>query len=330
MQVKTIKKTISEKLTDWTNSITDPQLANLVKKNALVSGGSITSMLLGEKVNDYDIYLQDRETLKKLVEYYTKDFQGVEILDGKDRDQLIAKFKDEMGFNEDENLFNKHHSAYAIAIRTLKPDQIKLFFSEKKGGRAVNEGVTDKKYIPKYFSPNAISLSDDIQIVIRFHGTAEQIHKTFDFIHATNYFTFSDGLMLNKDALAAILTKQLHYQGSNYPVTSIIRIKKFLKRGWNISAGEILKIVFEVSGMDLSDPDTLEEQLIGVDVAYFGVLIGALRAKYDSDKEFKLTPNYLATLIDKIFQNFEEDEPGTDPVDPLNLENLPIDITPEN
>ncbi len=88
----------------------------------------------------------------------------------------------------------------------------------------------DMHYTPVFFSPNAISLSDKVQIVLRFHGDNVAIHKTFDFIHATNYFTFKDGLVTNKEALESILTKQLKYQGSLYPVTSIIRIKKFLKR----------------------------------------------------------------------------------------------------
>lgn len=81
----------------------------------------------------------------------------------------------------------------SVAKRTLKADQIKLYFSEA-GGKRVNEDKPeeDMNYTPMFFSPNAISLSDKIQIVLRFHGDNVAIHKTFDFIHATNYFTFQD------------------------------------------------------------------------------------------------------------------------------------------
>ncbi len=160
------------------------------------------------------------------------------------------------------------------------------------------------KYRPKFFSPNAISLSDDIQIVVRFHGNAEEIHKTFDFIHATNYFTFKEGLVTNKTALESILTKQLKYQGSLYPLTTIIRIKKFLKRGWNINAGEMLKVMFQISELDLKDPNVLEEQLIGVDVSYFGTLIEILRGVDPAS----MNSNYLNTIIDKVFDGSEEQE----------------------
>ena len=55
MQIKTIQKVISVKLTEWLNTITDEKLRSDLKNNILVSGGSITSMLLNEPVNDYDV-----------------------------------------------------------------------------------------------------------------------------------------------------------------------------------------------------------------------------------------------------------------------------------
>jgi len=157
-------------------------------------------------------------------------------------------------------------------------------------------------YVPLFFSPNAISLSNNIQIVLRFHGTAEEIHKTFDYIHATNYFTFKEGLVTNKEALESLLTKQLKYQGSLYPLTSILRMKKFIKRGWNINAGEILKIMFQISELDLKDPNILEDQLIGVDIAYFSTLIAILRNVTN-----EITSPYLNEIIDKVFDASTEE-----------------------
>jgi hypothetical protein len=55
--------------------------------------------------------------------------------------------------------------------------------------------------------------TEDLQIVLRFSGNVTQIHKTFDFVHATNYFTFEEGLVTNV-AVESILTKSLRYQGS--------------------------------------------------------------------------------------------------------------------
>lgn len=296
MQIKTIQKTIKKKLNEWFETITDLELKNELKSNVLVSGGSITSMLLGEPVNDYDIYIKDRNVLMRLVKYYTNKISDIEILDGNNKDE----YEKEIG--------NDSINSYAVSVRTLKPNQIKLFFRSQKGGIKIDkENIKEgQKYVPLYFSPNAISLSDKIQIVIRFHGNNEEIHKTFDFIHATNYFTFEDGLVTNKEALESTITKQLKYQGSLYPLTSIIRIKKFLNRGWKINAGEMLKMMYQVSELDLNNIDVLEEQLIGIDVAYFGKLVELLRG--EDNLETKMSSKYLNNLIDKVFNESEWEE----------------------
>ncbi len=308
MQVKTISKNIKSKLNEWLETITDEKLRKKVKDNILVSGGSITSLFLNLPVNDYDIYIQNRDVLMDLVKYYVNGNSNILILDGKNRQEHIHPAS---SLERVESI----EGAFSSAMRNLKDDQIKLFITTGNGGLRVNEDTAKDKlnYTPLFFSPNAISLSNDLQIVIRFFGNAEEIHKTFDFIHATNYFTFKDGLVTNKEAVESILTKQLRYQGSFYPITSIIRAKKFLKRGWNINAGELLKIMFQISMLNLQNPDVLEEQLIGVDVGYFNRLIIILRSIYDkkkeSDKEDELmSPEYFNEIIDKVFNEDDSDE----------------------
>lgn len=299
MQLKTIKKVITKKLDAWINTLPE-NLRSDVKKSILVSGGSIANMLLREDVNDYDVYFSNIEVLKKVVEHYVKNYE-VEILDGR----LHEKYKAELSndykgvFENVDDIQNK----YAIAVRNLQPEQIKLFMG---AGQLLVPDVKEGEelYLPKFFSPNAISLTDKVQIVCRFTGDADKIHETFDFIHATNYFTYADGIVTNKEALESLLTKHLRYQGSKYPLTSIIRSKKFIKRGWNIGAGEYLKIMFQISELDLKNPDVLNEQLIGVDVAYFSKLIEILRGVNASD----ITSQYLNVLIDRVFDSSDETE----------------------
>lgn len=300
MQIKTIKKAITRKLDAWLSTIEDNKLREDVRKNLVVSGGAITSLLQNIEVNDYDIYIQDMEVLIRLAKYYCP---GI-VLDGRKRDEYLAvqdkseKYLEEHGFRDDSEL--------TVLYRTLKPDQVKLQIPS--GGKRIPltkvEGEEPVKYQVSFLSQNAISLTDDIQIVLRFSGTVEQIHKTFDFIHATNYFTYKDGVVTNIKALESIITKTLRYQGSLYPITSIIRIKKFLKKGWTINAGEMLKMMFQVSKLDLTDIDVIEEQLIGVDVAYFSTLLEILRGvKLDG-----MTAEYLNSLIDKVFNEDESEE----------------------
>jgi hypothetical protein len=176
----------------------------------------------------------------------------------------------------------------------MKPDQVKLDV-DSSGHLTEYKEENEVPYRLIFTSQNAMSLSDDLQIVTRFTGTAEEIHKNYDFVHATNYFTMEDGLVCNEKALMSLLTKTLYYQGSLYPLTSIIRMKKFILRKWQINAGEILKIIFQISKLDLENIDVLEEQLIGVDVAYFASLISTLRGGQG------LTEEFLREEIEKLF-----------------------------
>lgn len=295
MQLKTIKKTIAEKLNSWLETITDESLRAAIKDNLLVSGGSITSMLLNEPVNDFDIYIKTTDVLVRLCEYYATP-KGIQILKGWEKVKLMEGYNSGILEKSPE-----YKNMFIVAVDNLKDNQVKLFTT----GELFNQEATpeeNEKFILKYISPNAISLSNQIQIVVRFTGDSKQIHETFDFLHATNYFTFSEGLVTNKEALESIITKQLRYQGSQYPLTSIIRMKKFIKRGWNINAGEILKIMFQISELDLKNANTLEEQLIGVDVAYFGKLIEILRGL---DDKTKMTSQYLNTIIDSVSNEYD-------------------------
>jgi hypothetical protein len=141
--------------------------------------------------------------------------------------------------------------------------------------------VTDKNkkgsYRPVFLSENAITLSDKVQLVVRFYGEPSQLHENYDYAHAMCYYKYAtDELSCPQEALECMLSKTLIYKGSLYPLASIFRLRKFIARGWRISAGQMLKIMFQISKLDFSDSKVLYEQLIGVDQAYMHQLIRAL------------------------------------------------------
>jgi len=156
-----------------------------------------------------------------------------------------------------------------------------------------------KPYRPIFLTDNAVSLANKVQLIIRFYGAPSQIHDNFDFAHAMCYYDFKeDKLSLPSEALEAILSKTLVYEGSLYPIASLFRIRKFMNRGWRISAGQMLKIIWQVNKLKLDDTAILREQLLGVDQAYMHQLITALSKVQPHEK---VDGAYVAALIDKIF-----------------------------
>jgi hypothetical protein len=270
MKPKTIAKIIRHKMLAWLDSIEDRELRRRVKKNFFVTGGCITSMLLNEDVNDYDLYFTDLEVCKDVANYY------------------VGKFPNADG--------------YDISVTEVEGRvRIKV---QSVGVTEDDKSSTEKNrvpYLPIFLSDNAITLSDDVQLIIRFCGEPKEVHKGYDFVHCTNYWTFKDGLVLNQPALESILAKDLKYTGSPYCIASMCRARKFINRGWTISAGQILKIAWNISLLDLTDTDVLEDQLTGVDLAYFSELIYALKTAQKNDASFSPDYTYIAKLVDKIF-----------------------------
>ena len=137
-----------------------------------------------------------------------------------------------------------------------------------------------KKYRPVFMTSNAITLSDKVQIILRFYGEPDEIHSNYDYIHCTCYWQSWDSeLILRPAALEALLSRTLSYVGSKYPICSLVRLRKFVQRGWRINAGQILKIAYQISKLNLDDLSVLEDQLTGVDTAYFVQLIERLKKR---------------------------------------------------
>src|SRR3546814_2919414 len=72
MKAKTIKAILAKKFNSFASSIEDEVVRKLVEKNTIITGGCIASMLLGEKINDFDLYFTDHATTKAVAEYYVK------------------------------------------------------------------------------------------------------------------------------------------------------------------------------------------------------------------------------------------------------------------
>lgn len=292
MNQKGIKRVLNKKHEKFLASIKDEEVRSLVKKHAFITGGSIVSLLCNEPISDFDYYFKDKEAVIAVAKYYIKEFKElnpdsalepeVDIDDETGRVKIFIKSDGVAGDIEGEQ-FNEIVDAVDEADETPFPDD-------------------DTPYRPVFLSANAITLSDKVQLVIRFYGTPEEVHKNYDFIHCTNYWTaWNNDLVLNPDAVESILIKQLQYTGSLYPICSVIRTRKFLKRGWYINAGQYLKMCFQCSELDLTDVNVLEEQLTGVGAAYFYQLIKYCRERQEKDEKFNITLPYLVSIIDKIF-----------------------------
>lgn len=295
MKAKTIKSVLQKKHNEFVDSIKDEEVKNLVRKNSIITGGSIVSMLLNEEVNDFDYYFTTKETALKVAEYFVEEFNKAKGFDARvsgegDRVRVIVQSSGIAGEPEEYETDDEetHEPATLFEDNSSHVDELKQ--------------QEEPKYKPVFLSTNAISLTGKIQLVMRFYGDAEKIHSNYDFVHATCFWRSEDNyLSLPREALEAIITKELVYTGSKYPLCSIFRTKKFINRGWHINAGQYLKMVLQLNEMNLLDMKVLEEQLTGVDSAYFAQVISYVKNKQEENPNFKLDNSYLFEVINRIF-----------------------------
>lgn len=290
MNSKNIKKSLKYKIDDWLKSIDSIRIQEIIKENAIITGGAIVSLLNGEKPNDYDIYFKTKESVLEVAKYYAslwnknhKDKNQVEITEEEERIQCFIRSAGAVIEDEENGIDDESEESYVEETDKEKINDI-------------------PKYRSRYFSTNAISLSDDIQIIIRFYGCVDEIHKNYDYIHCTCSYDYKKNeINLPAKALEATINKELVYTGSKYPLCSIIRSRKFINRGWHINAGQYLKMCLQLNELDLTDMKVFKDQLTGVDSAYFNQAIEMILKKQEEDSNFKVDNTYLFEIINRIF-----------------------------
>lgn len=311
MKAKTIKAVLRKKIDEWTETIEDERVRALAEENTIVTGGAIASMLLNEEVNDFDLYFRTKETAKALADYYVARFNpgqkkgipfSIYVEDTEDRIKIVIKSAGIASETQTDKPYEYFEAsaegaggAYVGDVMN-SPGAIEDANEEAESKAQAEEG--QPKYRPVFMSTNAITLSHKIQVVLRFFGEPDVIHENYDFVHCTNYWkSWDDDLVLRPAALEALLAKDLRYVGSKYPLASIFRLRKFIKRGWTVNAGQILKMVLQTNELDLTDYTVLQDQLTGVDCAYFTQVLSRIK---DGNAE-KISCAYLVEIIDRMF-----------------------------
>ena len=287
MNAKNIAKALRHKLDDWCKNIESDEVKSIIKNDAIITGGALVSLLTSEPPNDYDIYFKTKSAAEEVANYYAgiwnKGAHGAEVEIREEEGRITAYIKSRGVAEDEDNGIDDETEPFT--------DDAEKTTEEKEA-----------RYRPRFFSTNAISLTDKIQLIIRFYGSVEEIHTNYDFVHCTCSYDYkANKVNLPSRALEAIINKELFYSGSKYPLCSIIRTRKFISRGWTINAGQYLKMCLQLNELDLTDLNVFKDQLAGVDSAYFNAAIVLIMKKKEEEPDYKIDNTYLFEVINKIF-----------------------------
>jgi hypothetical protein len=79
-----------------------------------------------------------------------------------------------------------------------------------------------------------------------------------------------------------------------------MRMKKYIKKGWKISASDILKICYQISNLNLNNIDVLKDQIMGVSTSYFIKFIDNL------SQINNITPEIIFNLLDSVYEEIDD------------------------
>ena len=286
MNGKHIKQHLNKKMIDWLASIDNEEVKKAIKGNVIITGGALVSLLTGDDVKYYDVYFKTKEALITVAKYYVEKWN-------KENEKKASVTEDKDG------RVRIFISSEGVAGEDVDLEECEEFAeSTEKKPKEKNK----EKYRPKFLTSNAITLTDKIQVVVRFYGDVEELHKNYDYVHCTCSWSCGDNeLILPSRALEAIINKELFYMGSKYPLCSIFRARKYINRGYTINAGQYLKMVMQLNEMNLKDVEVLKDQLMGVDSTYMSMMIEAIAKQKEKDENFEIDSGYVIELVNRIF-----------------------------
>lgn len=247
-------------MNEWVDSVSvTRQDVRQAINRCTIAGGAIVSLLQDISPNDYDVYTKTKEDCELLARYY------VEL------------------FNWDNQL---EQDEYRKATVVVEGDKVKVI-QPAMDGATIKQDVS--KFRPIFISPNAITLNGNVQLIFRFYGEPEKLVQEFDFEHCTGYFhrvswenvVYKNELVLNEDMLMSVLTKELKYRHGKYPVSSLLRLQKYIQRGYTMPTGELIKLALDISKLDLSDSQVFSDQLSGVDLQLSADVLKAANNEFD-------------------------------------------------
>lgn len=233
--------------------------------NFFIAGGAVGSVLRGERPNDIDLYCVDLDEIISL------------------RQQILSSY----GYSE------------------LEPKETiqTVCCSNKKKGYQPGELIC--------FTKNSLTFKGsqcNYQIITRYAGETTTVLDNFDFIHTMIAYNDSSNKLIygnlydNEIIMSSILKQQLVYHHSEYPVSSLFRLKKYVERGYDINVTSLVKLCFDISLLDLTKPEVLQEQLTGLDM----VILSNLINKFSSINIIDRT--IIDDVIDEIMnRTFEVD-----------------------
>ena len=236
--------------------------------DAFIAGGAVTSAFSNKKVRDLDVFFRSKSKREVFLAVLSNlsSDSAIEIETDYDYKELKENIQGEIHF--------------------LERTETALTYSWEYKGQ-------------EFF----------IQAILLNHvvGEPEGVLSQFDFtISEGAYLPREESFVLNEDFLRDLSQRRLIYTGSDYPMATLLRIVKFVDRGFTISGVDLVRVGLAINNLTLSTLDDYLDQLNGIDIALFKPLIE--KVKEDMAGETRVPAMaFDEAIVDYLNAQFEYD-----------------------
>jgi hypothetical protein len=163
-------------------------------------------------------------------------------------------------------------------------------------GKAIDEetfiaGIEKLDYELSYKSDSAKTYTKDgvkVQVISTslISGSAQQVIDQFDYTICMGAYDF-EGMtfVLHENFVEHIARKELYYNtAGKYPISSLFRLRKYIKKGYTIPGLEIIKLALSINNLKMTSFRDLRGQLMGIDILFLKTLTDKLME--DGEKEY--------------------------------------------
>lgn len=117
-----------------------------------------------------------------------------------------------------------------------------------------------------------------VQLITAFHGTPDEVFKSFDFTVCCGAYSFSnEGFTLHHRFLPDIGKRKLVYLGgSRYPICAIYRTVKYQARGYALPGSTAMHLGLAAAKLEIKTYAELKAQIRGIDTMFLGNYLNSL------------------------------------------------------
>lgn len=172
-------------------------------------------------------------------------------------------------------------------------------------GELVNETGTSKSYrLGKQEKPYQLIVMPEL------FGDAATIFNYYDFTVCMAAYQFTDngqgdGFVFGDDFFKHIGQRRLVFHtGTKFPICSMLRVMKYIKKGFFITGMEILKIGLSVHSLKMETYADLRRQLQGIDTAFLADLTWQMKPGEPLGAKKYVTEEFMAMLDDFVSKHY--------------------------